>query len=99
MKEPALFLGISLVLTSIVVWIFANSEKVRQARVKEMAHRYAANHPLDNLEIKRAILADELDLDSVQESDNLEAINLALDWQRKHSRADVPTTPQNQRGI
>ena len=99
MKEPVLFLGISLVLTSIVVWIFSVSQKVRSARIKEMAHRYAENKPLKNLEIKKALLSNKLDLDSITFSDNLEAINLALGWQRKHSTEDAPKTPQDGRGI
>lgn len=99
MKEQLLFVGISLVLSSLVVFVFVNSEKIRAARIKEMAHRYAANHILDNLQIKASILANDLDLDSIEESDNLEAVNMALDWQRKHSTADVPETPQDWRGI
>ncbi len=82
MKYELLFVGISLVLSSLVVWVFANSRKVRELRIKEMAHRYAANHRLENLEIKRAILANEMDLDSIQQTDNLEAVNMALDWQK-----------------
>jgi hypothetical protein len=99
MKEQLLFVGISLVLSSLVVWVFASSEKVVRDRVNKMAHRFSRNSILTNLEIKKMILKGKHELDSQEAREQLQAINRCLDWQRKHSKSDATKTPQDLRGI
>ena len=80
-----IYLGISLILVVLVIFVMAHSEIVRKGRIQEMAHQFASNHILDNLEIKRGLLADEYILDAWELEERLLAINMALHWQRTQS--------------
>ena len=99
MEVVMIFLGIGMMLAALVIWTFAQAEIVRNGRINEMAARFCENHILENLYLKRDILTGKFDLDSWQHEDLLEALNQALDWQRKHSTADEPATPQDGSGI
>lgn len=94
-----IFLGIAMIILSGVIWAFAQAEIVRNGRINEMAAQFAENHILENLYLKRDILNGKFDLDSWEYEERLTALNQALDFQRKHSTADAPTTPQDSRGI
>lgn len=81
-----IYLGLGMAIMAVVTWVFAQSEIVRQGRIDLMANKFAANHVLDNLEIKRSLLAGEFDLDSWERVEVLEALNKALEWQKKQTK-------------
>jgi len=99
MEVVMIFLGIAMIILSLVIWTFAQAEIVRNGRINEMAARFCENHILENLYLKRDLLNGKFDLDSWHHEELLEALNQALDFQRKHSKADEPATPQDSRGI
>lgn len=81
-----IYLGLGMAIMAVVTWVFAQSEIVRRGRIDLMANKFAANHVLDNLEIKRSLLAGEFDLDSWERVEVLEALNKALEWQKKQTK-------------
>ena len=94
-----IFLGISLTLFAIIAAILVREEVARRRRIKVLAEMFGLRSALSNLRYKRDLITGKLNLDPWEYDIQISALNMALDWQRESSTADVPTTPQDWRGI
>jgi hypothetical protein len=82
--QVILALVVYAIILALAIWIFRESEKPRQKRIRRMAGQYADIETLTLLDAKRCLMKGKNY--SQKSVEMLTAIDMVLDWRRKNQQ-------------